>query len=54
MGVEIIPLSGQSHHLSLGAFVAPPKEILEFKVGDKITRENFTSLLIQSFSISRG
>ena len=35
-------------------FTKPPKTIEEYKLGDKVTRENFVGFLIQSFSISRG
>src|SRR5262245_36251570 len=35
-------------------FEKAPKELTEFKLGDALTRENFTSFLILTFGVSRG
>ncbi len=35
-------------------FTKPPARVEDFKIGDKVTRENFLSFLITGFRISRG
>ncbi|MEK9158080.1 MAG: hypothetical protein AAB638_02775 [Patescibacteria group bacterium] len=42
------------YSISVEEFSQPPQELKTYKVGDKITRENFNSFLMQSFAISRG
>ena len=39
---------------SLDNFLQPPKQLEKYKIGGKVTRENFNDFLIQSFAISRG
>ena len=39
---------------SLLDFSSEPKQLEKYKIGEKITRENFNDFLMQSFAISRG
>lgn len=42
------------YSLSAEDFAQPPDSIEQFRLGDKVTRDNFASFLIQSFAVSRG
>src|SRR3989344_3047467 len=48
------PPQPQRYSLSLDDFKKSPEHITEYKLGDRVTRENFVDLLILSFAISRG
>ena len=42
------------YSISLEEFEVPPKELQPYKPLDKITRDNFTNFLIESFRVSMG
>lgn len=44
----------KKYWLSKEDFQTKPTELREYEFGDTVTRQNFNSLLIQSFRISRG
>jgi hypothetical protein len=51
-----IELKSETPHYSIPIedFAREPDALSEYRLGDKVTRENFISLLILSFAMSRG
>ncbi len=47
-------VSPSVYSLSEADFSQPPATLSAFHLGDRVTRENFTSFLILGFSVSRG
>lgn len=43
-----------SYELEVGEFQRVPQEFQKYTFGDRVTRENFNSFIIESFRISRG
>jgi len=42
------------YSISAEEFRTPPKKLVEYIPGERVTRENFNSFLIQSFAVSMG